>query len=38
VGPDSIVMTGYQEGGFVEGVVGGFGGGSGITVWVGTAP
>jgi hypothetical protein len=35
VGPDSVVITGHQEGGFFGDVIGG--GGSGMAVWVGTA-
>ena len=33
VGPDAVVLSGWQEGGFVEDV---FGGGPGVNVWVGT--
>jgi len=36
VGPESIVMTGWREGGFVEDVFGG--GSTGASLWVGTAP
>ena len=35
VGPDSVVMTGHQDGGFLGGVIGD--GGSGLAVWVGTS-